>query len=203
MDSCTFVPSERHWNSNSPSRSGRFWPSNGAQLLNQRGRFAKKGLKDMSLQIEADKIVYSPIGVVHNSFNDPGDPKTMRNAESVLILDEKYKGTLEGLDKFRYLLIIYHIDRSPGYRVRVHPMGDRSIPKRGVLATRSPCRPNPIGVTVAEILSINGNEIRVTGLDALNKTPIVDIKPYEDHFDSPAGIVRERDPNYDPSEGPL
>ena len=157
----------------------------------------------MSLQIEADKIVYSPIGVVHNSFNDPGDPKTMRNAESVLILDEKYKGALEGLDKFRYLLIIYHIDRSAGYRERVHPRGDRFIPMRGVLATRSPCRPNPIGVTLAELLSVEGNKIRVTGLDALNRTPILDIKPYEEHFDSPAGIVRERHPNYSPSDGPL
>ncbi len=63
-------------------------------------------------------------------------------------------------------------------------MGDQSIPKRGVLATRSPCRPNPIGITVAEILSVNGNVIKVTGLDALNGTPILDIKPYEVHFDS-------------------
>jgi tRNA-Thr(GGU) m(6)t(6)A37 methyltransferase TsaA len=149
----------------------------------------------MSTRLDQDEVVYTPIGVVSNSFNDPGDPKTMRNAESVLILDEKYKGALEGLDKFRYLLIIYHIDRSPGYRERVHPMGDRSRPMRGVLATRSPCRPNPLGVTLAEILSVNGNEIRVTGLDALNKTPILDIKPYEEHFDSPAGIVRERDPS--------
>jgi tRNA (adenine37-N6)-methyltransferase len=63
-------------------------------------------------------------------------------------------------------------------------MGDQSIPERGVLATRSPCRPNPIGITVAEILSVKGNAIRVTGLDALNGTPILDIKPYEEHFDS-------------------
>jgi tRNA-Thr(GGU) m(6)t(6)A37 methyltransferase TsaA len=155
----------------------------------------------MAPLIDPNNVVYSLIGVVHNSFNDPGDPKTMRNAESVLILDEKHKGALKGLDKFRYLLIIYHIDRSPGYSERVHPMGDRSIPMRGVLATRSPCRPNPIGVTVAEILSVDGNKIRVTGLDALNKTPILDIKPYEEHFDSPVGIVRERDPNYSPSDG--
>ena len=54
--------------------------------------------------------------------------------------------------------------------------GDSS--ERGVLAIRSPCRPNPIGITVAEILSIEGNRIKVTGLDALNGTPILDIKPY-------------------------
>jgi tRNA-Thr(GGU) m(6)t(6)A37 methyltransferase TsaA len=157
---------------------------------------------DMPPQMDPEKVVYSPIGVVSNNFNNSGDPKAMRNAESVLVLNEAYEGALDGLDRFRYLLIIYHINRSPGYMVRVHPMGDQSIPKRGVLATRSPCRPNPIGVTVAELLSVEGNRIRVTGFDALNRTPILDIKPYEGHFDSPAGIVRERDPNYSPCDGP-
>ncbi|MCX6674891.1 MAG: TrmO family methyltransferase [Methanothrix sp.] len=131
----------------------------------------------MAPLIDPDKVVYSPIGLVSNRFNDPGYPKTMRNAVAVLILNQKYEGALEGLDRFRYLLIIYHIDRSPGYSERVHPMGDRSIPMRGVLAT-------------------------VTGLDALNGTPILDIKPYEEHFDSPSGIESERDPEYSPSDGP-
>jgi len=155
---------------------------------------------NMSLETQPEKVVYTPIGVVASSFNEPGDPKTMRNAESTLILDEKYLGALDGLDRYRYLLVIYHIDRSPGYRERVHPMGDYSIPERGVLATRSPCRPNPLGITLAEILSIEGNKIRVIGLDALNGTPILDIKPYEEHFDSPVGIERERDPGYRPKE---
>ncbi len=79
-------------------------------------------------------------------------------------------------------------------------MEDQSIPERGVLANRSPCRPNSIGITVAEILYVQGNRIRVTGLDALNGTPILDIKPYEEHFDSPAGIESEGDPRYRPSD---
>ena len=72
------------------------------------------------------------------------------------------------------------------------------LPERGVLAARSPCRPNPIGITVAEILSVQGNRIRLTGLDAQNGTPILDIKPYEEHFDSPVGIEGERDSGYVP-----
>jgi len=143
-------------------------------------------------------VVFTPIGFVVNSFNERGDPKILRNSESTLILDEKYIGALDGLDRFKYLLIIFYFDRSEGYQERVHPMGDKSIPERGVLATRSPCRPNPIGVTVAEILSVQGNTIRVTGLDALNGTPILDIKPYEEHFDSPVGIQKERDPSFNP-----
>ena len=154
----------------------------------------------MSLEMQHEKVVYTPIGVVTSSFNEPGDPKTMRNAESTLFLDEKYTGVLDGLDRFKFILVIYHIDRSPGYHERVHPMGDQSIPERGVLATRSPCRPNPIGITVAEILTIDRNKIRVTGLDALNGTPILDIKPYEEHFDSPVGIEREKEPGYRPKD---
>jgi tRNA-Thr(GGU) m(6)t(6)A37 methyltransferase TsaA len=138
--------------------------------------------------MEPKKVVYTPIGIVVSTFDEPGDPKTMRNAESVLVLEEKYTGALEGLGRYKYLLVVYNIDRSPGYRELVHPMGDQSIPERGVLATRSPSRPNPIGITVAEILFVEGNKIGVTGLDALNGTPILDIKPYEEHFDSPTGI---------------
>lgn len=144
----------------------------------------------MSPEMQLDKVVYTPIGFVAGSFDEPSYPKTMRNSESTLILDEKYAGALDGLDRFKFILVIYHIDRSPGYREHVHPMGDQSAPERGVLATRSPCRPNPIGITVVEILTIEGNKIKVTGFDALNKTPILDIKPYEEHFDSPAGIER-------------
>lgn len=152
----------------------------------------------MGSKTSCEKVVLTPIGFVVNSFNERGDPKALRNSESTLVLDEKYAGALDGLDRFKYLLVIFYFDRSEGYRERVHPMGDKSIPERGVLATRSPCRPNPIGVTVAEILSLQGNIIRVTGLDALNGTPILDIKPYEEHFDSPLGIKRERDPSFNP-----
>ena len=158
----------------------------------------RSGLQIMPAKTTLDRVVFEPIGFVSNSFNEPGDPKALRNSQSLLILDEKYIGAMDGLERYRYLLVIFQFHRSAGYRERVHPMGDRSIPERGVLATRSPCRPNPIGVTVAEIISVEGNVIRVTGLDALNGTPILDIKPYEEHFDSEVGIERERDPNYKP-----
>ena len=150
----------------------------------------------MSPKTSYEKVVFTPIGFVTSNFNEPVDPKTLRNSESVLILDEKYIGALDGLDRYKHLLVIYYFHRSKGYCERVHPMGDKSIPDRGVLATRSPCRPNPIGVTVAEILSVKGNMIRVTGLDALNGTPILDIKPYEEHFDSHVGIEKEHDPSF-------
>jgi len=146
------------------------------------------------------ELIYHPIGVVENDFQKPDDPKKIRNSASFLVIEERYLPALEGLERFRYLIVIYHLDRSPGYRDKVHPMGDLSLPKRGVLATRSPCRPNPLGITVVEVLEVTGNKILVTGLDALHGTPILDIKPYEEHFDSPLGLQRERDPCYRPRE---
>ncbi|MDD4446243.1 MAG: tRNA (N6-threonylcarbamoyladenosine(37)-N6)-methyltransferase TrmO [Methanothrix sp.] len=152
----------------------------------------------MSANTLQENVVFTPIGYVTSKYDEPKDPKTLRNSESLLILDKKYIGALDGQDRYRYLLVVFYFHRSIGYQERVHPMGDKSIPKRGVLATRSPCRPNPIGITVAEILSVNGNVIKVTGLDALNGTPILDIKPYEVHFDSHTGIKMEQDPNFKP-----
>ena len=147
-----------------------------------------------------EEIIYHPIGVVENDFWETKDPKKIRNSKSFLVLDPGYLPALQGLERFRHLVVIYHLDRTPGYKERVHPMGDLSIPERGVLATRSPCRPNPLGTTVVEIVAIEGSRIEVTGLDALNGTPILDIKPYEEHFDSPLGLQRERDPGYRPSD---
>jgi tRNA-Thr(GGU) m(6)t(6)A37 methyltransferase TsaA len=145
-------------------------------------------------------IIYHPIGIVENKFQMPGNPKEIRNSSSLLVFQEEYITALKGIERFKYLIVIYHLNRSPGYKDLVHPMGDLSIPKRGVLATRSPCRPNALGLTVVEILEVMGNKILVTGLDALLGTPILDIKPYDEHFDSPLGINWERDPNYRPSD---
>jgi len=147
------------------------------------------------------EIIFFPIGEVRNSFDEPGDPKEMRNSESVLAIDEKYLGALEGIERYRHLVVIFHFDRSDGYHELVHPMGDPNLPLRGVLATRSPFRPNPIGLTLAEVKGVCESEIHVTGLDALNHTPILDIKPYEEHFDSPDGIEKERAQGYRPGPG--
>jgi tRNA (Thr-GGU) A37 N-methylase len=89
----------------------------------------------MPANMPLDGVAFEPIGFVSNDFNEPGDVKAPRNSESLLILDEKYIGAMDGLERYRYLLVIFQFHRSAGYRERVHPMGDRSIPERGVLAT--------------------------------------------------------------------
>lgn len=151
--------------------------------------------------MKEEPITFIPIGVVHSDFGEPADPKAARCSLSTIEIYEKYLLALSGIEKFRFIIVIYHIHRALGYDLLVHPMGDESIPKRGLFATRTPRRPNPIGLTVVEVLNVEGNKITVTGLDALDKSPILDLKPYEEHFDSPRGVEAERDPDYRPKDG--
>ena len=74
------------------------------------------------------------------------------------------------------LLVLFYFHRSAGYELSQHPCGDRSRPKRGVFTLRSPHRPNPIGVTVVELLAVDGNVLLVRGLDACSGTLLLDLK---------------------------
>jgi len=147
-----------------------------------------------------EKIIYIAHWHCRKQVQETEDPKEIRNATSILANDEKFLAALEGLDRFRNPGVIYHMNRAPIYQERVHPMGDSGIPMRGILATRSPHRPNPIGITLVELLGLEGSRIKVTGLDTLDGTPILDIKPYMEHFDSPQCLQKERDPSYGPGE---
>ena len=75
------------------------------------------------------------------------------------------------------LLVVFVFHRSEGHELLQHPRGDRSRPKRGVFALRSPNRPNPIGVTEVELIAIEGSILTVRGLDAIDGTPVLDLKP--------------------------
>jgi L-fuculose-phosphate aldolase len=83
---------------------------------------------------------------------------------------------LTGLEAGQEIMVVFYFHRSQGYELLQHPRGDRSRPRRGVFALHSPSRPNPIGVTVAELIAVEKNVLRVRGLDALNGTPVLDLK---------------------------
>ena len=95
---------------------------------------------------------------------------------------EKYTDALLGLDQFSHIIVLYWFHKSDTQAKRnilqVHPKGDLKRPLRGVFATRSPVRPNPIGMSVCKILSVEKNSIRIDALDAHDGTPVIDIKPY-------------------------
>jgi tRNA-Thr(GGU) m(6)t(6)A37 methyltransferase TsaA len=74
-------------------------------------------------------------------------------------------------------MVVYYFHRSDDYELCQHPQGDRNRSRRGVFSLRSPRRPNPIGVTVVDLVAIEGNMLRVQSLDAINGTPVLDLKP--------------------------
>lgn len=122
-------------------------------------------------------ITFRAIGHVENDFDQPAAPDKIRAGESRIILDPSLVAGLRGLEPGRQIMVIFHFHRSHGFDLLQHPQGDRSRPRRGVFALRSPHRPNPIGVTVVDLVAIEGNLLHVRGLDAINGTPVLDIKP--------------------------
>ena len=124
-----------------------------------------------------DSIMYRTIGHVENDFDEPATPETIRATESRVILDPTLTEGLKGLEPGQQIMVVYYFHRSEGYDLCQHPRGDKRRSRRGVFALCSPHRPNPIGVTVVDLVAIEGNVLRVRGLDAINGTPVLDLKP--------------------------
>jgi len=122
-------------------------------------------------------IVYRAIGQVENAFDEPIPGGSFKTEDSRLVLDPSLTAGLQGLEPGQQILVLFHFHRSADYDLCQHPRGDTSRPKRGVFALHSPRRPNPIGATVVELVAIEGNVLRVRGLDAINGTPVLDLKP--------------------------
>lgn len=124
----------------------------------------------------SESITFRSIGHVENTFDAPAPPEEIRSVESRIILDPALMEGLTGLETGQRIMVVFFLDRSTGFELLQHPRGDDSRPLRGVFALRSPNRPNPIGVSVVDLESIDDNVLRVRGLDALNGTPVLDLK---------------------------
>jgi tRNA (adenine37-N6)-methyltransferase len=106
----------------------------------------------------------------------PKGPGAKHEVEGVIELDPKFEIGLTDIEGFSHLFIIWVFDRAEGFElIGIPPLDDRP---HGVFATRSPRRPNPIGLTVVELLRREGRTLHVRGLDMLDRTPILDLKPY-------------------------
>lgn len=95
-----------------------------------------------------------------------------------ILIHKRWLAALKGLEGFSHLFILFWLDRARPPDLTIHPKGIKSLPRIGCLATRTPYRPNPLGLTVVRLLKRRGNRLRVEGLDAWDKTPVLDIKPY-------------------------
>ena len=125
----------------------------------------------------AEVVTYRPIGRVESGFHEPAPPEVFEGAISRIVLDPTLVPGLEGIEPGQELVVVFHFHRVQGYELRQHPRADPERPPRGVFALRSPRRPNPIGLTTVQVLAIDGNVLTVRGLDALDGTPVLDLKP--------------------------
>ena len=121
-----------------------------------------------------------PIGHVSSPLTDPSTAPRQPDEgapSATLLFDESVLDALSSLRPGDEVLLLTWLDRADRSVLRVHPRGDRSRPQEGVFSTRSPHRPNPIGLHRVEIIAIDGTRIHVRSLEALDGTPILDVKP--------------------------
>jgi tRNA-Thr(GGU) m(6)t(6)A37 methyltransferase TsaA len=130
-------------------------------------------------------IQLQPIGVVHNSVTQAHRDTRWNEIESEIIIDNEWRDALDGLAEFSHIWVIFYLDRvNAPDSLRVHPMQRDDFPLVGRFATRAPSRPNPIGICAIELLDVRDTVLRVRGLDALDGTPVLDLKPYLERGDA-------------------
>lgn len=128
---------------------------------------------------------FEPIGIVRSPVTKKVD-QGWGEIVSEIHIDKKYSLGLRGLEEFTHIIVIFYMHKatmSLETDIIRHPQGRKDMPKSGIFAQRAKHRPNPIGITTVDLISIEGNVVTVKGLDAINETPILDIKPYFPIFD--------------------
>ena len=129
-------------------------------------------------------ICLDPIG--HVKTDAVGDEVKDKSRISQIIIRNELVEALEGVDGFSHLFVLFWLNQISNQKrmtLKVHPRGRMDMPLLGVFATRTNLRPNPIGLTLVELMKVEGNTLTVRGLDAFDGTPILDIKPF-DSWDS-------------------
>lgn len=137
--------------------------------------------------MQREQLAFSvkTIGVIRTPFlsveGTPIQPVYSAGAEGKVIVDEPYEEALGDLEGFERIWLVYWLDRAGPYRPRVVPY--RDTVEHGLFATRSPCRPNPIGLSLVTLSAREGCTLSVRDVDVLDGTPLLDIKPYVPEFD--------------------
>lgn len=130
------------------------------------------------------EIKLKPIGIVHSPFKKKEDieskkyacPRGFDSVQGELEIFKEFEAGLKDIEGFSHLAVIFAFHKSEGFKLHTKPLLEDTL--RGVFSTRSPRRPNPIGMTVVNVRERKGNILKVSGLDMIEGTPILDIKPY-------------------------
>jgi len=126
------------------------------------------------------------IGLIRSPFHEPAgtpvQPVFAGETQGTVEIFPQYVEGLRDLEGFERVWLLYWLDRAPAPRLEVVPFRDDV--ERGLFATRAPCRPNPIGLSCVRLLGVEGNRLAIGGVDILDGTPLLDVKPYVPQFDA-------------------
>jgi tRNA (adenine37-N6)-methyltransferase len=132
-----------------------------------------------------DPITYIPIGIVHTPFTSmdgmPLQTVAAQGVEGTIELDPEFLDGLKDLQAFSHLILLTHLHRMTGFALEVTPYLDDQ--PHGIFATRSPRRPNPLGLSIVRLIAVEGCILRIEDIDLLDGTPLLDLKPYVPAFD--------------------
>lgn len=150
-----------------------------------------KGVTMTSKEITEDtlrskEIIFHPIGVIHTEFTEQENTPIQgifNNAEGTVELLPEYEEGLRDVESFTHLILLYHFDRATGISLLQRPFLDGEK-ERGIFAIRHFNRPNPIGISIVRLLGVEGRTLHIGGVDMLDGTPLLDIKPYVYQFDN-------------------
>jgi len=130
--------------------------------------------------LSTEKIVLTPIGFVKTDA--VGEEVRDRSRTSKIIVKSEFVEALDGISSYSHLFVLFWLNQikdDERKTLKVYPRGKKDLPLSGVFAIRTMFRPNPIGLTIVEIVDVHTNVLTIRGLDAYNGTPVVDIKPYD------------------------
>ena len=148
--------------------------------------FVRSEIKTPSLRAEGEDIE-----LAEGLRRAATEVSRIRTLVSELVIDPELHGILDGLEEFSHALVLYWPHFLPAHGrslTKVHPMGQKQFPLVGVFSTCSPARPNPVLVTTVRIVERTGNILKVQGLEAVDGSPIIDIKPYTMTYCAAAGV---------------
>jgi tRNA (adenine37-N6)-methyltransferase len=132
-----------------------------------------------------EEFTYKSIGIIRSPFKSldqmPIQPSGASGVKGTVEVESKYENGLKDLDGFSHIILIYHFHKSEGFSLHIVPFLDDKA--RGLFATRAPKRPNPIGFSVVKLKEVKGNILKIENVDVLDRTPLLDIKPFVPDFD--------------------
>lgn len=133
-------------------------------------------------QDKSGVIRLKPLGIAKNRITHPTLPGWQK-VVSRIVIDKKFAKGLQGIEDYSHVIVVYWMNQEKECHLRHHPQGLSDVPFVGIFACRCPQRPNRIAFSTVKLLSRNGNILKVKGLDILDATPIIDIKPYTPQYD--------------------